>query len=71
MEDQGPGGRDAGVPPIKTPTLQKGMLQAAESMRDGYSPNMLLYVLDELFYVYAQIKDSPRDERVMLGYEIL
>ena len=53
------GGRDAGVPPFKTPTLNKGTLQATESMRDGYCPKMLLYALDKLFYVYAQIKDSP------------
>ena len=53
------GGRDASVPPFKTPTLQKGTLRAAESMMDGYHPKMLLYTLDELFYVYAQIKDSP------------
>ena len=26
MEDQGPGGRDAGIPPFKTPTLNKGTL---------------------------------------------
>ena len=65
------GGRDAGVPPFKTPTLNKGTLWAVESMRDRYRPKMLLYALDKLFYVYAQIKDSPRDERVMLAYEIL
>ena len=71
MEDQGPGGRDMGIPPFKTPTLNKGTLRAAEGMRDGYHPKMLLYTLDELLYVYAQIKDSPRDERVVLAYKIL
>ena len=65
------GGRDAGIPPFKTPTLNKGTLQAAEIMRDGYCPKMLLYTLDELFFVYVQIKDSRRDERVVLAYEIL
>ena len=65
------GERDAGVPPFKTPTLNKGTLQAAEIMRDGYPPKMLLYALDELFFVYAQIRDYPRDERVVLAYEIL
>ena len=54
MEDQSPGGRDMGIPPFKTPTLNKGTLQAKESMRDGYHPKMLLYVLDELFYIYAK-----------------
>ena len=65
------GGRDAGIPPFKTPTLNKGTLWAAEIMRDSYHPKMLLYALDKLFFVYAQIRDSPRDERVMLAYEIL
>ena len=70
MEDQGPGGRDMGIPPFKTPTL-KGTLRAEESMRDGYHPKILLYMLDELFYVYAQIKNSHRDDKVVLAYEIL
>ena len=71
MEDQGPGGRDVGVPPFKTPTLNKGTLRATESMRDRYRPKMLLYALDELFYVYTKVKDSPQDEKVILAYEIL
>ena len=73
MEDQSPGGeRDMGIPPFKTPTLQKGTLWAIESMRDRYHPKMLLYVLDELFYIYAQIKNSQReDDKLMLAYEIL
>ena len=65
------GGRDVGIPPFKTPTLNKGMLWAVEIMRDRYHPKMLLYTLDKLFFVYAQIRDSPRDERVVLAYEIL
>ena len=61
-----------GIPPFKTPTLQKGMLWPEESMRDGYRPKMLLYVLDELFYIYTQIKNSQRvDDKVVLAYEIL
>ena len=64
-------GRDVGIPPFKTPTLIKGTLWATESMRDGYRPKMLLYALDDLFFIYAQIKDSPRDERVVLAYKIL
>ena len=64
-------GRDVGIPPFKTPTLHKGMLQAAENMRDGYHPKMLLYALDELFYIFAQIKNSHREDKVVLAYEIL
>ena len=40
-------------------------------MRDGYHPKMLLYTLDEFFYVFAQIKNSHRDDKVVLAYEIL
>ena len=66
------GERDVGVPPFKMPTLHKEMLWAKESMRDGYHPKMLLYMLDELFYVYVQVKNSQRvDDRLVLAYEIL
>ena len=65
------GGRDTGIPPFKTPTLNKGTLRPAEIMRDCYRPKMLLYALDEIFFIYAQIRDSPQDERVMLAYKIL
>ena len=72
MEDEGPGGRDAGVPHFKTPTLNKETLWLKDSMRDGYHPKMLLYVLDELFYIYTQIKNSQRvDDKFVLTYEIL
>ena len=72
MEDQGPGGRDGGIPPFKMLTLNKETLRAKDSMRDGYHPKMLLYALDELFYVYAQIKNSRRaDNKLMLAHEIL
>ena len=33
---------------------------------------MLLYVLDEIFYVYGQVKNSQRaDDKLVLAYEIL
>ena len=65
------GGRDMGIPPFKMPTLHKGMLRAEESTRDGYRPKMLLYMLNKLFYVCSQIKNSHRDDKVVLAYEIL
>ena len=66
------GGRDAGVPPFKTPTLNKETLWAENSMRDGYRPKMLLYALDKLFYIYAQVKNSRRpNKKLVLAYEIL
>ena len=65
-------GGDMCIPPFKTPTLNKETLQPEDSMRDGYHPKMLLYALDELFYIYAQIKNSRRvDGKLVLTYEIL
>ena len=72
VEDEGPGGRDMCVPPFKMPTLNKEMLWPEDSMRDRYHPKMLLYALDKLFYIYAQIKNSWRvDDKLVLTYEIL
>ena len=66
------GGKDACIPPFKMPTLNKETLWAEDTMRDGYHPKMLLYALDKLFYVYAQVKNSQRaDDKLMLAYEIL
>ena len=61
-----------GIPPFKMPTLNKETLRAEDSMRDGYRPKMLLYLLDELFYIYVQVKNSRRaDDKLLLAYEIL
>ena len=49
------GGRDADIPPFKMLTLNKETLWAKDSMRDGYHPKMILYALDELFYIYTQV----------------
>ena len=66
------GGRDMGIPPFKMPTLNKETLQAENSMRDRYHPKMFPYALDELFYIYAQVKNSQRpNEKLVLAYEIL
>ena len=72
MEDEGPGGRDICIPPFKMPTLNTKTLQPEDSMIDRYHPKMLLFVLDELFYIHSQIKNLQRaDEKVILIYEIL
>ena len=48
------------------------MLHPKDSMRDGYHPKMLLFALDELFYIYSQIKNLRRaDDKVVLASEIL
>ena len=72
MEDEGPGGRDTCVPPFKMLTLNTETLHPKDSMRDGYHPKMLLFALDELFYIYSQIKNLWRaDEKIILTYGIL
>ena len=66
------GGRDACIPPFKMPTLNTETLHPKDTMRDGYCLKMLLYVIDELFYIYSQVKNLRRvDEKVVLAYEIL
>ena len=41
-------------------------------MRDGYRPKMLLYTLNELFYIFDQVKrQRGLDEKIVIAYEIL
>ena len=50
------GGRDVCIPIFKTPTMQPGSLHNEDVLHDGYWPKMLLYALDELFYIFDQVK---------------
>ena len=52
------GGRDACIPTFKTPTMQPSSLCHKDVLHDGYQPKMLLYALDELFYVFNQVKQQ-------------
>ena len=64
------GGRDVCVPPFKMPTLNTKTLCPEDTMRDGYRPKMLLFALDELFYIYSQVKNLRRaDEKFTLYYK--
>ena len=66
------GGRDACIPPFKMPTLNTDTLHPEDTMRDGYRPKILSFTLDELFYIYSQVKNPRRaDEKIVLAYEIL
>ena len=72
LEEQGPGGRDACVPPFKTLSMDVSSLCHEDMMQDGYRPKMLLFMLDELFYIFDQIKKQRRaDEKIVVAYEIL
>ena len=66
------GGRDVCVPPFRMPSMDIGSLRHEDVMRDGYWPKMLLFALDELLYIYDQIKKQRRaDEKIVIAYEIL
>ena len=66
------GGQVDCIPTFKTPLMQPGSLCHKDIMRDGYRPRMLLYVLDELFYVYNQVWCHwGCDKNIIMSYEIL
>ena len=44
--------KSKGVASFKTPTMQCHTLQNEDVLHEGYRPKMLLYALDELFYIY-------------------
>ena len=66
------GGRDACLPTFKTPSMHPSSLHHKEVMDDGYQPKMVLYTLDELFYVFDNVKKwQSTDEKIIVAYEIL
>ena len=66
------GGKDACILPFKMPSMQLSSLHHKEVMHDGYRPKMLLFVLDELFYIFNQIRRQQNvDEKIVAAYEIL
>ena len=61
-----------GIATFKMPTMQHGTLQNKDILCEGYRPKMLLYALNELFYIYDQVKRQRGvDERLVVAYEIL
>ena len=66
------GGKDACIPLFKIPSMQLSSLRHEEVMHDGYRPKMLLFTLDELFYIFDQIRrQRSTDEKIVVAYEIL
>ena len=45
-----------GITSFKMPTMQRNTLWHDHVMWEGYRPKMLLYALDELFYICDQVK---------------
>ena len=57
---------------FKTPTMQHGTLHNEDVLHNGYWPKMLLYALDELFYMFDQVKQQQgTDEKLIVAYKIL
>ena len=64
--------KSEGVTSFKMPTMQCSTLWNEDVLREGYRPKMLLYTLDELFYIYDQVKHHRGiDEKLVVAYEIL
>ena len=52
--------------------MQPGSLHNEDVLHDGYWPKMLLYTLDELFYIFNQMKrQQGMDEKIIVAYKIL
>ena len=61
-----------GIASFKMPTMQHDTLWNEDVLWEGYRPKLLLYVLDELFYIYDQVKCHREvDEKLVVAYEIL
>ena len=66
------GGTDVCIPMFKTPTMQHSTLHNEDVLRDRYWPKMLLYALEEPFYIFDQVKwQWGMDEKLIVAYEIL
>ena len=64
--------KSEGVTSFKMPTMKRGTLRDKDILHKGYRPKMLLYALDELFYIYDQVKHHRGvDEKLVVAYEIL
>ena len=64
--------KSEGVTSFKMPTMQHDTLWLEDVMWEGYRPKMLLYSLDELFYIYDQVKcQRGVDEKLVVAYETL
>ena len=52
--------------------MQCSTLRNEDVLCEGYRPKMLLYALDELFYIHDQVKRHRGiDEKLVVAYEIL
>ena len=66
------GGKADGIATLKTPTMQHGTLHNKDVLHEGYWPKKLLYALDELFFIFDQVKRQQGiDQRHLMAYKIL
>ena len=54
------------------PTYLRGYLpQPCMAWHEGHHPKMLLWIMEEFFYISQQLVDGDRDGHVVLGYELM
>ena len=72
MEDQNPGGKGHGHPSLQDTNPPERDIMGCGEHEGQVPPQDASLSLDELFYVYAQIKNlQQEDNKLMLAYEIL
>ena len=59
------------VADFQTPTYDQEMGVPIDVLRTGMHPRMMLYMLDELFYVYRGVGTNNMDGQCIIAYEIL
>ena len=62
---------NAEVVDFHTPTYERETGVAIDVLQTGSHPRMLLYMLDELFYVYKRVGVNDVDRQHVVTYEIL
>ena len=63
--------KSKGVTSFKMPTIKHGIVRNEDILHEGYRPKMLLYALDELFYIYDQVKcHRGIDEKLVVTHKI-
>ena len=54
-----------------TPTFEREMGMALDVLHTGYHPCILMYMLDELFFVFKKLRADDFDMQYVVAYEIL
>ena len=49
----------------------RNMLQACTVQHEGHRPKVLLWIMEEFFYISHDLTDKDRDGRIILSYELM